>query len=65
MSTPLNPLHRSASLDFLASFELDVLVVGGGVVGAGTALDAVTRGLRPGSSSSATSPAAPAAAAAS
>ena len=26
--------------------ELDVLVVGGGVVGAGIALDAVTRGLR-------------------
>jgi glycerol-3-phosphate dehydrogenase len=48
MSTPLNPLHRSASLDFLASFEVDVLVVGGGVVGAGTALDAVTRGLTTG-----------------
>src|SRR5690348_14670600 len=28
--------------------ELDVLVVGGGVVGAGTALDAVTRGLSTG-----------------
>ena len=46
--------------------ELDVLVVGGGVVGAGVALDAVTRGLSaPGCSSSATWPAAPAAAAAS
>ena len=41
----MNPRHRSASLDALASGEVDVLVVGGGVVGAGTALDAVTRGL--------------------
>ena len=48
MSTALNPQHRSASLDALASFEVDVLVVGGGVVGAGTALDAVTRGLTTG-----------------
>ncbi|MGW4801330.1 FAD-dependent oxidoreductase, partial [Nonomuraea sp. NPDC004297] len=29
----------------MASQELDVVVVGGGVVGAGVALDAVTRGL--------------------
>jgi glycerol-3-phosphate dehydrogenase len=48
MSTALNPEHRSASLDALASGEVDVLVVGGGVVGAGTALDAVTRGLTTG-----------------
>ncbi len=32
----------------LGSRELDVLVVGGGIVGAGTALDAVTRGLTTG-----------------
>jgi glycerol-3-phosphate dehydrogenase len=32
----------------MAEQELDVLVVGGGVVGAGTALDAVTRGLSTG-----------------
>ena len=32
----------------MAERELDVLVVGGGVVGAGTALDAVTRGLSTG-----------------
>lgn len=45
----LSPAARAASLDELASGrELDVLVVGGGVVGAGTALDAVTRGLRVG-----------------
>src|SRR5690242_21474609 len=32
----------------MAERELDVLVTGGGVVGAGTALDAVTRGLSTG-----------------
>ena len=32
----------------LAAADLDVLVVGGGIVGAGAALDAVTRGLRVG-----------------
>ena len=40
---------RTASLDVLAGGgDLDVLVVGGGVVGAGAALDAVTRGSAPG-----------------
>lgn len=37
---------RSAALDAMQHEQLDVLVVGGGIVGAGTALDAVTRGLR-------------------
>ncbi|MGD0254248.1 MAG: glycerol-3-phosphate dehydrogenase/oxidase [Acidimicrobiales bacterium] len=41
----LNPERREADLRRLASEDLDVLVVGGGIVGAGTALDAVTRGL--------------------
>ncbi|NHC24707.1 glycerol-3-phosphate dehydrogenase/oxidase, partial [Nocardioides sp. IC4_145] len=43
----LGPAAREAALDRLAApdHELDVLVVGGGVVGAGVALDAVTRGL--------------------
>src|SRR5689334_25259312 len=36
---------RSAALAALASAEHQVLVVGGGVVGAGVALDAATRGL--------------------
>lgn len=44
-SAKLGPEERRAALTALASTELDVLVVGGGVVGAGTALDAVTRGL--------------------
>ena len=37
--------ERRAALHQAAAEELDVVVVGGGVVGAGTALDAVTRGL--------------------
>ena len=47
MSTtqPLSPAGRSKALARLADEELDVLVIGGGVVGAGCALDAVTRGL--------------------
>ncbi|MDH6137826.1 glycerol-3-phosphate dehydrogenase [Kitasatospora sp. MAA4] len=39
---------RTEALAQLGRRELDVLVVGGGVVGAGCALDAVTRGLRVG-----------------
>ncbi|MQA93524.1 MAG: FAD-dependent oxidoreductase [Streptosporangiales bacterium] len=41
----LGPDEREATLSHMADHELDVLVVGGGIVGAGTALDAVTRGL--------------------
>ncbi len=41
----LGPRERAQSLARMAEQELDVLVIGGGVVGAGTALDAVTRGL--------------------
>jgi glycerol-3-phosphate dehydrogenase len=44
-STKLGPVERAAALARLGERELDVLVVGGGVVGAGTALDAATRGL--------------------
>lgn len=44
----LGPAQRAESLAGMAERELDVLVVGGGVVGAGTALDAVTRGLSTG-----------------
>ena len=45
---PLSPAGRSGALARLAGEELDVLVIGGGVVGAGCALDAVTRGLKVG-----------------
>lgn len=37
--------HRSASRDHMAGKEFDVLVIGGGITGAGVALDAITRGL--------------------
>jgi len=54
MSQPsaLSPEARDEALEALArtsaTGELDVLVVGAGIVGAGTALDAVTRGLSTG-----------------
>ena len=41
----LSPAARADAIARMAERELDVLVVGGGVVGAGSALDAVTRGL--------------------
>jgi len=43
--TDLSPDYRESALAALAGAELDVLVVGGGVVGSGSALDAATRGL--------------------
>ncbi|MBI0299431.1 glycerol-3-phosphate dehydrogenase/oxidase [Streptomyces sp. PRKS01-29] len=49
MKTPaLGPAERGEALARMADRELDVLVVGGGVVGAGTALDSATRGLETG-----------------
>src|ERR1700761_2029295 len=42
----LDARDRAALLDRLASNEFDVLVVGGGITGAGAALDAASRGLR-------------------
>ncbi|NLG55560.1 MAG: glycerol-3-phosphate dehydrogenase/oxidase [Rhodococcus sp.] len=44
----LSPDARRNALEQMRTGELDVLVVGGGVVGAGAALDAVTRGLKVG-----------------
>ncbi len=44
----LSPGSRRDALASMAEQPLDVLVIGGGVVGAGAALDAVTRGLRVG-----------------
>jgi glycerol-3-phosphate dehydrogenase len=41
----LGPTQRREALRRMADEELDVLVIGGGVVGAGVALDAATRGL--------------------
>ncbi len=45
---PFSPAGRASALGRLGEDELDVLVIGGGVVGAGCALDAVTRGLKVG-----------------
>jgi glycerol-3-phosphate dehydrogenase len=47
-SSILSPESRSRAIAEMESGELDVLVVGGGVVGTGCALDAATRGLRVG-----------------
>jgi glycerol-3-phosphate dehydrogenase len=44
-SVALSPAAREEALQAMADTELDVLVIGGGVVGAGSALDAATRGL--------------------
>jgi glycerol-3-phosphate dehydrogenase len=44
-SSRLGPAERAGALDQMAREEFDVVVVGGGIVGAGAALDAATRGL--------------------
>ncbi len=41
----LGPLHRERAWQRLAEEQFDLVVIGGGVVGAGAALDAATRGL--------------------
>ncbi|WP_069159604.1 glycerol-3-phosphate dehydrogenase [Nocardia altamirensis] len=45
MSARLDPTYRSTAVNALGDTEIDVLVIGGGVVGAGAALDAASRGL--------------------
>jgi glycerol-3-phosphate dehydrogenase len=47
-SGALDVAARLRAIDALGSGELDLLVVGGGITGAGAALDAATRGLRVG-----------------
>lgn len=46
MTRPFSPSAREDSLDRLATRSYDLLVVGGGITGAGIALDAAARGLR-------------------
>ena len=48
MTTALTAHSRQQALTEMATGELDILVVGGGVTGAGIALDAASRGLRTG-----------------
>lgn len=47
-SSKLGPDERAAAITALMGKELDILVIGGGIVGTGCAMDAVTRGLRVG-----------------
>src|SRR5215213_1365833 len=47
-SVALSPQNRQTALDAMRAEPLDVLVIGGGVVGSGCALDAATRGLKVG-----------------
>ncbi|WP_349898717.1 glycerol-3-phosphate dehydrogenase/oxidase [Parafrigoribacterium soli] len=47
-SAKLGPDERRSAIEALKVKELDILVIGGGIVGTGSALDAVTRGLRVG-----------------
>ncbi|RWZ49943.1 glycerol-3-phosphate dehydrogenase/oxidase [Labedella phragmitis] len=47
-SNKIGPEERAAAIEALTSKELDVLVIGGGIVGTGAALDSVTRGLSTG-----------------
>ncbi|MDX6277805.1 MAG: glycerol-3-phosphate dehydrogenase [Nocardioidaceae bacterium] len=44
-SVALSPQNRQAALEAMAATPLDILVIGGGVVGGGCAIDAATRGL--------------------
>ncbi len=44
----LNAAQRATDIARIAAEELDVLVIGGGITGAGVALDAAMRGLRTG-----------------
>lgn len=45
LSSKLGPEERASAIRALKEKELDILVVGGGIVGTGSALDAATRGL--------------------
>jgi glycerol-3-phosphate dehydrogenase len=46
MASPFSPETREGNLDALPAGEFDLLVIGGGITGAGVARDAALRGLR-------------------
>jgi glycerol-3-phosphate dehydrogenase len=48
MGGALNPSQRSRDIGRLKTETFDVLIIGGGITGAGAALDAATRGMRVG-----------------
>ena len=43
---PLSSLNRPALIQDLSSQEFDLLIIGGGITGAGIALDATLRGIK-------------------
>jgi glycerol-3-phosphate dehydrogenase len=45
LNSALNPEQRGEDLESLQRDEFDIVVIGGGVTGAGIALDAASRGL--------------------
>ena len=45
-TSQLNPAQRTSALKSLATENFDILIIGGGVTGAGAALDAASRGLK-------------------
>jgi glycerol-3-phosphate dehydrogenase len=45
-SSELGPDQRDAAIESLATEEFDILIIGGGVTGAGAVLDAASRGLK-------------------
>ncbi|MFD2629133.1 glycerol-3-phosphate dehydrogenase/oxidase [Oceanobacillus kapialis] len=48
MTTTFSSYERNLTFDHLKEEQLDLLVIGGGITGAGISLDAVTRGLKTG-----------------
>src|SRR5690606_36260288 len=46
MPDSFSALHRNKFINTLKSAEYDLLIIGGGITGAGIALDAATRGLK-------------------
>lgn len=46
MNNNFSGFHRSNNLAQMAKEKYDLLIIGGGITGAGIALDAVTRGLK-------------------
>ncbi|WP_078597439.1 glycerol-3-phosphate dehydrogenase/oxidase [Evansella clarkii] len=48
MVKPFSAIQRNTTLEKMSSKELDILIIGGGITGAGIALDAVSRGLSTG-----------------
>mgnify|MGYP003556587480 FL=1 len=43
---PLNSLHRTKNIQQATQAQFDVIIIGGGITGAGIALDAASRGLK-------------------